>query len=301
MTAWASKRAAGPLRITVMLDSTKTLLLTLVLSLAIPVCAQDLSGFERLLFPVVPWPNQIDGADGSSFSAINRLFAEEDTRVFPKYDRTDVEGQVIWTPKIDLVPAGMSDGSIFCCAPSRLGRVLFVERGAAVSPSETLIARASDGYSSISSLPIVRERDFRSGTIHIIDVVSLYTYTPAPVGTCRTATPQFRHRLRVYDLNGTGTGAVRVRTYENDLGPQNLPPISETTLTLDQREGSDASYPYFAELVIDEICHPFSCHTPCAGGSQRLEIEPLIEGMTFWAFVSGTDNANQRVVVNWPQ
>lgn len=279
----------------------KPFFLFLALAFVLPLAAQDLSGYDRILYPVVAWPNEIKGADGSSFSALNKLFAaDREIRYFPYYDAvTDGSGHTSYTPRFKVTPAGLADPTIFCCAPSRLGRVLFVEKGAEYTMAETLIARAADGYSSISSIPVVRERDFRTTTTNIIDIGSLYTYAPTDRGNCRTATPQFRHRLRIYDPDATGTGVVRVRIYDGDILPPIL--ISETTVTLDQREGGDPSYPSFAEIPMNEICHPYSCNTPCLGGSQRVEIEPVTPALRFWAFVSGTDNANQRVVVNWPE
>lgn len=278
----------------------KTLLLVAALTVAAPLIAQDLSGYEAVLYPLVTWPNDIVGVGGSRFSVNNKfLGVEGDVRIYPKYESEGRDGQVVWVPTVGVIPEGFPV-TPFCCANSRLGRVLFVERGAETYVSATVTATSADSSSSITSLPVVREAGFKTKRTNILDIVSSYDYSQGEGELCRTAVPQFRHRLRIYDPDATGRGVVRVRVYDEGLYPVG-PATMDVTVAIDGREGSDASYPSFVELPLQEICRPFSCHTPCWGGSQRIEIEPLTPGLRFWAFVSGTDNVNQRVVVNWPQ
>ena len=139
----------------------------------------------------------------------------------------------------------------------------------------------------------MRESDFRSTTFSIINVQSAYDYEGEG---CPKATPRFRHALRLYDFDGRG-GTVSVRLVDEFSAGFT---IREVMLAVSSREGDGASYPTYGEMEIPELCHPFSCRTPCAGGSQRIEITPLTPGMRVWALVSETNNATQDVALLYP-
>jgi hypothetical protein len=148
-------------------------------------------------------------------------------------------------------------------------------------------------------LPVVRESNVRTETTSILGVFSRYTYVTLEDGVSRSAIEQTRHHLRVYDIDARGDAQVRVRRYDQNVFPPVL--LEERMLTLDKREGDDPTYPAFAEILLPEICHPFSRHTPCAGGSQWIEIAPLTSGLRFFTIVSATDNVTQQVTLLWPQ
>ncbi|HEX9162378.1 MAG TPA: hypothetical protein VF980_11775 [Thermoanaerobaculia bacterium] len=150
-------------------------------------------------------------------------------------------------------------------------------------------------------MPIVRERDFKTGRTEILGVQSNYI-----VGTNTvpfTTTPRFRHALRVSDVDGRGNAAVIVRVFTDITGNGHAVtfPLREFTLPLNSKEGADASYPAYGEVTIDELCERISLLIPCIGGPQRIEIEPLAPGLRYWAMVSATDNFTQQVSLAYQQ
>lgn len=181
---------------------------------------------------------------------------------------------------------------------SRVGRILLVEREDVLHLDAVLSSTPDGKRWHSTTLPIVRERDLHTETTYILNVGSAYFYEPED-GLERAAIAQYRHHLRVYDVDARGDARVRVRFWDQSVGGTTL--INEMELTLNLREGNDATYPSFAEIVIPELCHPFSRHTPCMGGVQMLEIEPLTPGLRFFPLVSATDNVTQQVTLTWPQ
>ena len=260
--------------------------------------AQNLSNFEKFLIPVVTSP-PIEGANGDRFSAgvMARLPGPE-VRLFPVY-RSSGAPPEIGTPV--GVPAGSPFRVLFDPSASRSGRLLFIERG---TPRVTLHANVvtlnptvPGELSSITTQPIVRESDFKSDSTFIIGLVSRYVIGPNPCPN--TATPVFRHMLRIYDVDGGIGSQVRVRQFDSQL--DFVGPLSDKIVTIDRRDGTDPSYPSYAELVLVENCRPFSCHTPCGGGSFHVEVAPLTSGLRFWAMVSATNNFTHQVTLYYPQ
>jgi len=269
-----------------------TSILLLVLS-SYSLAAQVLDDFERVLIPGFASP-EIIGRNGARFAATAALHAPVGTRVFPIY-RVAADGQPVAETVTLERPTALV--SLFLhTPPSRVGRFLFLDRAhfGEMVISAVLDSRAAGQTNGgRTRLPIVRESDFRSASFSIINVESIYDYEGEG---CPKTAPRFRHTLRVYDFDGRG-GAVRVQLVDEFSAGI---PISEVTLDVASREGDDPSYPLYGEMEIPELCHPFSCRTPCAGGSQRVEITPLTPGMRVWAFVSETNNATQDVALLYP-
>jgi hypothetical protein len=252
--------------------------------LAVP---SDLASFEKILIPtLITFPYQITGTNGSQFrssasllpvsSPVRAWLGGEEVELIERFRPIDFPGT------------------------SRAGRILFLERSAAssVSLGASLSSSTDGALWHATTLPIVRERDYRTGPSVILNIASTYFYTP-DAGVQRYAIAQFRHHLRIYDADARGNAQVRVRRLDQSVGGTFL--LEERVITLDQREGSDPTYPAFAEMLIPELCHPFSQHTPCMGGVQWVEIEPLTPGLRYFPIVSATDNLTQQVTVQWPQ
>lgn len=259
--------------------------------------AQELETFEKILLPVLT-PSAIEGANQSFFATQLAIFSPVRVQYFPKYD---------WSPDnmriVTVGSLGAEEPPQFFFAaspPSRHGRLFYLDRALSnhVFFSLTLLSRiAADQRWNETGLPVVRERDFKTNTVYIPGIASRYVYVGGPA--CREAIPQFRHHLRIYNVDGRSEARVRIRFYQETGFPQ--PPFRELAVEVTQREGTDPSYPMFAQVTLDEICNPFSCHTPCAGGRQRVEIVPETPGLRFWAMVSATDNFTHQVSIAYPQ
>jgi hypothetical protein len=247
----------------------------------------DLDQFEKVFVPALTTPGTvITGVNGSVFSSAVFGISATPVRV---WTGNDVE-------TVQAARAFAFPGT------SRGGRILYVERtnASAISLNAVLSSSAAGGVGWYDAmLPVVRESDVRTETTAILGVSSRYIYVTGEDGISRSAIEQTRHHLRVYDVDARGNAQVRVRRYDQSVGGSVL--LGELVLTLDRREGDDPTYPSFAEILIPELCHPFSRHTPCAGGSQWIEIAPLTPGLRFFPIVSATDNVTQQVALTWPQ
>ncbi|HYC61460.1 MAG TPA: hypothetical protein VEK79_18035 [Thermoanaerobaculia bacterium] len=118
-----------------------------------------------------------------------------------------------------------------------------------------------------SEIPLAREDDFTSGTLHILGI---------PIA------PHYRHTLRVYDLDGRGGARIAVRLYaDQELTPR---ASAEVTLSL-----FAAGRPASTQL------DPLQLGSMSGAAKMRIEIEPLNEGLKLWSFVSVTNNDTHHV------
>jgi hypothetical protein len=148
------------------------------------------------------------------------------------------------------------------------GTFLFVPKGRADDFTGTLrvqdLSRQAETWGT--EIPIVRDRDFTTGTTNLLDV-------PLHEG--------FRETLRVYAATD---GLVRARVYETADSPGLL---SEQIIPL--RAPKDIHDPGYGELGLY-----------IAGNVGRIEIEPLTPGLRYWAFVSVTNNETQNITTITP-
>src|SRR6185436_11021699 len=98
----------------------------------------------------------------------------------------------------------------------------------------------------VDSLPVVRERDFRTGPIAFANVPYSYVYLTEDI--IRPAYAQYRHQLRIYDVDLRGDAAVRIRIFDRNTGGSL---VKEAIIPLDRRNGGDPSYPFYANLDLD--------------------------------------------------
>src|SRR5215212_2396676 len=143
-----------------------------LLLLALPAFGQDLGGFEKVLLPVEPFV-PITGASGTEFTT--RLDAAA-PRPFRYYFGS---GEIQLFDPLRLLPAPV----VTPAQPrSEMGRLLYIEKSAVedVSMQLTLTSRPAGEpahTTRVDSVPVVRERDFRSGPIAFANVPYPYTLT----------------------------------------------------------------------------------------------------------------------------
>lgn len=274
----------------------KRLIVSVLLSLITgSALAQDLSGFEKVLIPVEPFVG-LTGAAGTEFRT--RLDAWS-----PAPFRYYFGGDAIQTfDATRLIPAPVVTPSQ---PRSELGRLLYIEKSAVdgVSLELTLDSRPAGEaahLARVDSVPVARERDFRTGTSAFPHVPFSVVYLTDEV--LRQPFAQYRHTLRIYDVDLRGDAAVRIRVFFTNTGGGGML-IKDGVVPLDRRNGSDPSYPYYAVVDLDTFfssCNPFSAHTPCLGMDTRIELEPVTPGARYWAFVSLTNNFTQEVTILAP-
>lgn len=178
-------------------------------------------------------------------------------------------------------------GDLLINHPSNIGAFLYVERARVddVVANARLVNFTRLDENLGTELPVVREREFRTGTLWLTNVPMDLTA---------------RQHLRVSAVPRAETESVRVRMWDQ----QSEVLLGETTLTLmDVNLGALArpfeypTEPDFAEL--SNLRARFNVDALVT--RVRIEIEPLSSGMRFWAFVSATDNTTQHVTLVTPQ
>ena len=234
--------------------------------------AQDLSAFEPVFVPF--FGADIKGVGGSHFLVAGTSIPRAPYAYWPHCDFSST------TPtfgRVDLHGLGP-----IVCVGGTMGRVLYVERNAAdqISYGYVLSSSPADAAGTFhASIPVARERDFKRGRFHIV--------VPRGYG---------RVMLRVYELRGREGAAVRVRALASVLGWGGG---TADTVSLTRREGSDPSYPLFAEVPLNLNCFVVSPRI-CTEWDAAIEIEPAVDG-EYWAVVSRTHDTTQQVSLYWPQ
>lgn len=134
-----------------------------------------------------------------------------------------------------------------------------------------------------AEIPIPRDDEFTSGTIALLNI---------PVA------PQFRHTLRVYDLDGSASARVLIHVYSGDEAT----PRTTVVRTLERSPNFERitpallpSHPSYLQL------DPAALLSLTGLQSMRIEIEPVDPGTRFWAFVSITNNDTHHVTTVTPQ
>jgi len=243
--------------------------------------------YERLLLPVY-LDGEVPGPGGARWATLLWLrnnsgeplslapwpcIAEACPAVFP-LTRTLLPGESLQ----NLAP-------FFRPPTANPSRVLYVSKPGAdrLSRHLRLFNIAGDALDAGTELPVVRDNDLLTSTAQFHEV---------PLND------RFRMMLRIYDL-GRSDSRFRVRIYEQAAGTSTAPPIREVEIitTLDETgefktKAAYAAYSDFNSLLESPLPRP---------PSLRVEVEPLTQGSRFWAFVSITNNATQRVTLVTPQ
>jgi hypothetical protein len=121
-----------------------------------------------------------------------------------------------------------------------------------------------------AEIPIVHERQFNAGLISIVGI---------PVA------PQYRHTLRIYDLEGRDASEVTVRLFANE----ETTPRTSVRRELTAPESEHGVYPAYLQLDPGQLIN-------LAGiTSLRVDVEALFPGSRVWSFVSVTNNDTHHV------
>jgi hypothetical protein len=229
---------------------------------------------EKVLLPILT--EDAPGAGGSLWETeVRLLLSAEPTDLFPL---------------VDCAACSIPTGSVF--APPLFfqrpahppGAVVYIETNPAgrFHWSLRVRERSRAALDRGTEVPVVRERDLFTSTLHLVDV-------PVESG--------YRQTLRVYDVDARPNAAVRI-TFSRQDG----------TLigTLDRAlQLSPVHNPNFARNVTPGYLQLDRWHALLPGleGVDRvwIRVDPLTAGLRFWAFASLTSDATQQFTVVSPQ
>jgi len=233
--------------------------------------------YERILLPILikPFP----GAFGTQWRVDTQMLIDSE-------ERLDIFPLVNCVLCIERFPRRSSfEPPLFLQQPDHPpGAVLHVQREYADLVRLSLRLRElTRGSAAGVELPVVRERNFFTRTIHILDV-------PLRLNS--------RTTLRVYDVDTRPGTAVRIRFFE----PQSTTPLLtlDTAFTLPPTYNPNLSLnvtPGYIQLNGLEEIYPVLRNIDRI----RVEIQPLSTDLRMWAFISITDDVTQQVTLLTPQ
>jgi len=178
--------------------------------------------------------------------------------------------------------------AFFRAPTSNTGRLLYVTDSGAdrVATSLRLWDESRATLDAGTELPVVREKDFRTSTAHLLSV---------PLNG------SLRLMLRVYEMAHT-KAEFYVRVYEQIEGAEVVQlPLREVNLIATTTENGQfrvapayAQYSEFETLLLGPVPGPRPAVI-------RVEVIPLTRGSVFWTFIAATNNDTQRTTLVTPQ
>lgn len=275
------------------MDSKALLSALALMAFASHASAQN-TAYERVLFPVyAPASVPVPGAFGSRWitetSARNDSTAPIDVfQVQCVYFCTSI-GATCGIGKPLAPGARVSGFAIHDEDPRQPGVFVYIPRAAMNDVSMNLrvrdISRSATSFGT--EVPVVREKDQLEGTTTLLDVPT---------------DARFRQHLRIYGISSpTGASDMRVRIFELD----GVVPLFETVVRivppqrralLQNADDPDVGWPGYAEISNLQQVLP----QQGAPARVRVELEPLVEGLRYWAFVAITNNDTQQVTTVTP-
>jgi hypothetical protein len=262
--------------------------------------AQDLSQFEKVLVPVLNM-NPLHGANGSTFSSRFDVLSDE-VRPVTYYPAWTAAGPSVRQNEPQLLQLPVWEAAVVA-----KGRFVFFEKNRPdLVLGSSVEATAPDGSTAVTPIPVVREHDVRSGKSTFMTLathpISSSTVT-GPIIVHQLIGWRERYTLRIYDWDSTGTLRVAVRLRYGTWIIRGV--VGETVVSVNQRDADDPTYPYYAEITLDEHLFSSWCYlgtlNQCGGSQNIVEVEPLNPAARYYAFISMTDNATNHVAIFTPR
>lgn len=272
----------------------------LALALGYAAGAQDLTGYERVLIPIYA-PEAVQGVGSSLFTTNLHVFTPNSVAFWP-----DASGGAHVGAQIGVLNPGMNTPFLGSIAEGS-ARVMFISRSASSLSFDLKVTSIRDLKSlsprgpdfTYAWLPVIRENKFLSGAVRVLGVPFAYfNEQDIGVGPCCESREQFRHTLRIYDIDGSGETEVDVRILHPNA-PGGI--LSERRVRLGSRDGADASFPYYAQVRIDNPCFSRGAgHVGCVSAFGAVEILPTNAHQKYWAFVTSTHNITHDIALSLP-
>lgn len=238
--------------------------------------------YERWLFPITV--NRSNGLRASKWSTVVYGLHTQDGILVRGFDYDD--GSTFAPP-----PTVLYFGSPYFTDPGESpGHIVYIPKESVDHVHLTArLWQEGSGRVDQNSLPVVREREFVSGTIYFLGM---------------DKDPDERLMLRVYSLDLDRTdAAVRVRIVAPVDQFKKRETILDGVLALSAHQRMTSLFgetfavrPLAAELPLDG-----PMERAVSGGPILITVTPEVEGLRIWGFISETDNATNRVQIITPQ
>ena len=267
-------------------------ILAVVLLLSSSAHAQDLSAFEKILFPVLS-AAPLRGANDTIFQTRLEASATEPVAYYPAVSSGGAS--------FGVQPATIDFVRFFEATPRSVGRLLYFDRSKAdeISLFYELAVTGPDGSVHRTTLPVARERAFKRGASMILGLTTGPKYDFSGGGTPKVIGFNARNHVRIYDVDNTGALAAKVRVTISSLRVYG--PFAEYDVRVIARDAQDPSYPYYADLSLQDLCITAPEGNICRDYPFEVSIEPADPNARYWAFASATDNTTGETAVFFAQ
>lgn len=257
---------------------------SLLLPFAADAASTARSDYEVVLLPMLTLPVKT-GANGSLWSTefVGHNNGTASVDAFQSFDAATC-AECPFKP----IPGG-SDFHLRPTSDARNaanpGVLLYVQKSVAPSLSYSLRLRElSQQPNDFVELPVVHESELATGTTRFLDV----PHTDAS-----------RVHLRIYGISSpSGAGVVNVRFLLGNVQVYQqlvaLTPANGAALLAN--DTMFVTNPAYGEIANATSVRPFT-----GTDSLRIEVDPVTDGLRYWAFLSVTNNATQRVSLITPQ
>jgi hypothetical protein len=230
--------------------------------------------YERVLVPLIP--NLTPGTNGAQWKAETMLLLRSDEQIELRPEPCDLF--VVCAPVVPTYPLRKPFEWHSQFADDVGGQFLYTRSDDMdkldVSSRVYDLSRLEETAGSAIAIP--REDDFVARTISLLGI---------PIA------PQYRHTLRIYDLEGRAGARVAIRVYANNESTPRANVIQTLTLSPHARKFTDAQLPtHPAYLQLD----PATLASFTGATTIRIDIEPL-DGSRIWSFASITNNETHHV------
>lgn len=264
--------------------------------MAFSVRTQTFVDTEKVLFPIV-LPGTVPGANGSLWSTNLRILNNSESpvvvRSYPSLQHcaiptgcslrppqgvvTPLPPQKSFIPRVSGTP--QNPGVVLELEPSSAARIRFSLRVQDLS-------RQSATWGT--QIPVVRERDFTSSGVDLIDI---------PVAET------FRTTLRIYEIDPSPAGAARVQIFAIDDTAgldhgQSDRLLGDMVVALQSDPERGRYAPGYAQLNDEQFLDRSKLFPR---ERLRLHVAPVAPTLRVWAFVSATNNETQHVTIVSPQ
>jgi hypothetical protein len=268
-------------------------LIGIVIFLARAVHAQDLAGFEKVLFPVLSVAG-ISGPYGTFFQPRLEATSPVDIAFYPA-------SGPMGTPLVGIQPSGVGLIQFFELAARSGGRILYFDRAnlARLSFFYELTTRGPDGSMHRTTLPVVREQEFKRGPSTILGLTTGPKYDLSGGPPPKVVGFVGRNHLRIYDVDNSAQLEVAVRVTVRPL--EAYGPFAQYRLRVATRDTADMTYPYYLDILLPDLCITAPSGATCQDYPLEVSVEPSDPNIRYWAFASTTDNVSGETSIFFPQ
>lgn len=239
--------------------------------------------WQRMLLPLTA--TNVPGANGSLWKTDIAVLISVDTPVNLRPNACENTPVICIPPLLPLRRPFDARDSGLIVEPVTPGQFLYVRAADAskIHFSTRAYDSARAGETTGAEIPVVREHEFRTSTISLLNL---------PVS------PDYRHTLRVYDADARAGASVIVRVFAGTETTPRFERMFALTPPSPAQRTTTARLPVHPGYLQLDLAEAIGV---AGGQAVRVDVVPVTAGLRFWGFVSITNNRTHHVTTVTPQ